>query len=440
MRTGHGFRFAAAVGVLVLVGAACSWAQERGGPGHAGAQPFETTITPASVHSLTRLWTAATGAGVFGSVTVAGGVAYVGADDGFVYGFDANGVTSCGGAPGQVTCAPLWMASVPGSPVYTTAAVANNVVYVAANGRLHAFDATGRTGCSGTPRVCSPLWRSTAGDLGSSPTVDAGSVFLGSATTLYAFDAAGTSGCGGTPKTCAPLWAANAPCSGGYCTPSVANGVVFANSNFDAELSAFDEKGEHGCSGIPRICTPLWTASTGQQSPVHWIVAVANGTALVSQAHTLLAFDSTGTVGCSGIPKRCVPLWTAPVSGLSSPPAIDRGVAVVTTDGGLAAFDAAGSTNCSGSPKTCMPIWTAQYSGYTAPSLANNVVFGASFAAGFPKIDAFDASGATACSGTPKVCLPRWQSTPVEATPAGVSIANGTVYVASTDGLVTAFR
>ena len=72
-----------------------------------------------------------------------------------------------------------------------TPAVANNVVYVAAgdpNGKLYAFDATANTNCSGTPKVCTPLW--TAGLAGSAagagaPTIAYGLVYyVGLSSTL----------------------------------------------------------------------------------------------------------------------------------------------------------------------------------------------------------------------------------------------------------------
>ena len=53
-------------------------------------------------------------------------------------------------------------------------------------------------------------------------------VYAGSNGQLYAFSAAGTTGCSGTPKTCTPLWATGTSTNGAtYASPAVANGMVY---------------------------------------------------------------------------------------------------------------------------------------------------------------------------------------------------------------------
>ena len=79
------------------------------------------------------------------SPAVAGGVVYVGTEsvgeDHNLYAFDAAGSTNCAGTP--KTCTPLWVATM-GSVVYSSPAVAGGVVYVGSeNGLLYAFDAAG---------------------------------------------------------------------------------------------------------------------------------------------------------------------------------------------------------------------------------------------------------------------------------------------------------
>jgi outer membrane protein assembly factor BamB len=54
----------------------------------------------------------------------------------------------------------------------------------------------------------------------------------------------------------------------------VANGVVYVGST-DAKLYAFSAAGTTNCSGVPRSCQPLWTATTA--SYVISSPAVANG-------------------------------------------------------------------------------------------------------------------------------------------------------------------
>jgi len=113
---------------------------------------------------------------------VAGGVAYIGSEDGNLYAFSAAGTTGCSGTP--KTCTPLWTAAgASGAPPLSPApAVANGVVYAGSNGQLYAFSAAGTTGCSGTPKTCTPLWAtgtSTNGATLSSPVVANGMVYEG---------------------------------------------------------------------------------------------------------------------------------------------------------------------------------------------------------------------------------------------------------------------
>jgi outer membrane protein assembly factor BamB len=61
-------------------------------------------------------------------------------------------------------------------------AVANGIVYVGSDDHnLYAFDATGNTNCSGTPKTFTPLWTGgTGGNIFSSPAVSNGMVYVGS--------------------------------------------------------------------------------------------------------------------------------------------------------------------------------------------------------------------------------------------------------------------
>jgi outer membrane protein assembly factor BamB len=68
--------------------------------------------------------------------------------------------------------------------------VANGVVYVGSDDtKLYAFDATGTTNCSGTPKVCSSLWTfPTDAAIQASPAVVNGKVYVNSiAGTMFAF-------------------------------------------------------------------------------------------------------------------------------------------------------------------------------------------------------------------------------------------------------------
>jgi outer membrane protein assembly factor BamB len=256
------------------------------------------------------LWTAATNGYPDSAPAVAGGLVYIGSSNGKLYAFSAAGTTGCSGTP--KACKPVW-AGATGEYVSSSPAVVNGVVYVVAD-KLFAFSAAGTTNCSGTPTVCKPLWTgATPGDVGDgSPTVANGVVYtsgegLGK---LAAFSAAGTTGCSGTPKVCQPLWTSTFPGSTVAGTsPSAANGVVYVGGN-DGKLYAFSAAGTTGCSGTPKACTPLWVGagSWGIDSTA----AVANGLVYVGAANSrLYAFSATGSTGCSGTPKVCKPVWTA---------------------------------------------------------------------------------------------------------------------------------
>ena len=377
--------FVLTVVAVSIVTAGCDWPMFRSDPSHSGFNPIERTIGTTNVNRLTTQWTATAGLPALSSPAVANGVVYV-TSLGELHAFDAAGKTNCSGTP--TSCAPLWNGTIGGnglvSDVVASPAVANGVVYIASNdsgphdsdGKLWAFDAAGKINCSGTPKSCTPLWSATIGPSFSSPTVANGVVYVGSDDgNLYAFDAAGTTNCSGTPKSCAPLWSATTGNSV-ESSPAVASGVVYVGSD-DGNLYAFDAAGTTNCSGSPKSCAPLWraTAPTSFSSP-----AVVNGIVYVGAGdHKLYAFDAAGTTNCSGSPKSCTPLWSATTGDyVFSSPAVANGVVYVgSEDRKLYAFDAAGTINCSGSPKSCTALWSATTGNtvYSSPAVANGVVY-----------------------------------------------------------------
>jgi outer membrane protein assembly factor BamB len=436
--------------VLVISAAGCDWPMFLFGPNHSGFNNLETRINTTNVSSLTQLFTAAplNGALTSFSPAVANGEVYVGTSSGLnLVAFDATGAANCSGSP--KTCSPLWTGEDGGIPPnfgteFSSPAVANGVVYIGSlDGNLDAFDAKGLGSpqCSSSPLVCSPLWTGATGSsVDSSPTVVNGVVYVASNDqNLYAFDAAGNTNCSGGPptKTCNPLWTAPIGAST-ISSAAVANSVVYIGSE-DHNLYAFDAAGNTNCSGSPKTCTPLWTAPTGgnvDSSP-----AVVNGVVYVgADDHNLHAFDAAGNTNCSGSPKTCAPLWTAPIGGIGVvfwSPAVANGVVYVSSDEtkNLYAFDAAGNTNCSGTPKTCSPLWTAPNVGGLSPAVANGVLY---VGASDTKVEAFDAAGSINCSGTPKTCNPLWISPVLATVPPSVAVANGRVY-AGTSAVLYAF-
>jgi outer membrane protein assembly factor BamB len=258
-----------------------NWAKFHFGLTNSGDNPYENVIGPANVAKLNTAWTGATGGNNVSSPAVANGVVYIGSAGGNLYAFSAAGTTGCSGTP--KTCSPLWAGTT--GPSSSAPAVANGVVYVGSDDhKLYAFPAAGTTGCSGTPKTCQPLWTgATTNNIDSSPAVANGIVYIGSDDgKLYAFPAAGTTGCSGTPKTCKPLWTAAS--GNATSSPAVANGVVYVGSSADNKLHAFSAAGTTGCSGTPKTCNPLWTGTTTTGSIIGSSPAVANGVVYVGSS------------------------------------------------------------------------------------------------------------------------------------------------------------
>jgi outer membrane protein assembly factor BamB len=323
----------------------------------------------------------------------------------------------------------------------TEPTVANGVVYAGFYGYLAAFDAGGSKGCTGSPRRCTPMWRyptDLSAPITSTPAIRDGVVYLATAGTLYAFDATGGDSCSGTPKTCSPLWTATG--AFGRSSVAVSGGTVFVGT-YDGRLEAFDAAGQQGCAGVPKTCVPVWTGAAGPR--VDAAPAVANGKVFVGSTDgKLYVFDATGKSGCSGVPKSCAAIWTAATSGsVTAAPAIAGGsVYVGSHNHRLYAFDANGTTGCSGTPRSCAPLSMADIGASitASPSVAKTTVY----VNGPDTMFAYDASGTTQCTGTPKMCTPLWKT--AAAAPGYINgrsptIANGVVYVDSVMNDLVAF-
>ncbi len=166
-----------------------------------------------------------------GAPTVSNGVVYYESATN-LYAFDADGGTNCSGSP--TTCHPLWTAAFCGAFV-PSLAVANGILYASSGVQraLVAFDANGVTNCSGTPKVCTSLWTYDVWKSASPPSVANGLVFIGlfnGGPGVQAFDVGGATNCSGTPKVCNPLWTGPTtnPVTG---PPAIANGKIYATDN-----------------------------------------------------------------------------------------------------------------------------------------------------------------------------------------------------------------
>jgi hypothetical protein len=264
---------------------------------------------------------------------------------------------------------------------------------------------------------------------------------------LGAYDAAGSQGCAGSPKVCGPLW--TAPIPSGQ-PPAVAGGVVYVAGGGDSwtvfgRVFAVDAAGEVNCSGTPRTCAPLWTAPT----PGGWLspATVAGGRVYVSgsesSANVLYAFDAAGNQGCAGTPKVCTPLWTADggppsVGGstqLGRTPAVANGrVYVLGEDKKVHVYDAAGTQGCSGTPVKCVELFTIDLPLGAAeiPIVVQNRLYQSERDVG---THVFDAAGSAGCAGTPTSCSPLW--TYPDAVVSAVS--GGVAYASGSNGRLLAF-
>jgi outer membrane protein assembly factor BamB len=459
----HATRTIVALVLGALVASSCAWPMFRSGAARTGENRLERTISADNVAGLRKAWTDTTNAPVTSPVVSGSGVSYVAAS-GTLFAFDAAGKTGCSGTP--KTCVPLWTGATGGS-FESYVAVANGVVLVATGNtvvgtstRVVAFDAKGQAGCTGTPKTCVPLWTGTASCeagasaclLLSAPVVAGGAVYVGvtSAGTcclasVQAFDAVGSVGCSGNPKTCTPLRKYVVDCQAAFtCQVSpaaVARGVVYVGSESDqqdfgnrGDLFAFDATGSVGCSGSPVTCTPLWTAPT---EGVRGSPAVANGKVYVTDSSfpipdngsptgSVRAFDAAGVTGCSGTPKTCAALWSVTLGPIFGSPAVARGsVYVGALNGNLHVLNAA----------TGAKRWTG-ITGHGvdwSPTIANDVVYVASNGSMF----AFHADGTKSCSGSPKSCTPlrTVASGPESSIGHEIAVVNGTVYVGGSDAL-----
>jgi outer membrane protein assembly factor BamB len=392
---------------LAFATAGCNadWAQLGFDPGHSGGSS-DTSLSTAALAHVNQRWTVPTG-GLFGFTSdpvIAGGVTYWSL--GYLTAWDRTG-NETWFTPNQ------YIAGVP--------AIQGGNVYAAdLSGSLDVYDAAGNTNCGGgTPKSCSPLWTATlpatSGLVTSAVVVAGGTVYgTNSDSKIWAVDAAGTRNCSGTPKTCTPLWTASTGTSGGDV--AVADGRLYVVSS--SGLQVFDAFGVQGCSGTPVVCTPLWSSTDFATTPLR--PTVANGTVYVAGADgRISAFDATGTQNCGGVPKTCTHLWRTQALGLGAATVAGGTLYAGSNDGNLYAFDAASTQQCAGSPKVCAPLWHASADtslGQAPPTVANGVVYAGTGGTLSPspqtyKVYAFDANGSTDCSGVPNVCSPLWSRT-----------------------------
>jgi outer membrane protein assembly factor BamB len=151
-----------------------------------------------------------------------------------------------------------------------------------------------------------PLWTAALTSTDTpTPSIDGAHVYVTDGATVKAFDLA----------TGALEWTAPLPATGSDDAPAIGGGRVFVRTAnkivaIDATTGAVDWTGTLGTLG---------TTAAGLGSP-----SVAGDIVYVgSQDGNLLAFDATGSRGCSGTPVVCTPMSTSSIGG---PPGASRPV------------------------------------------------------------------------------------------------------------------
>jgi outer membrane protein assembly factor BamB len=347
-------------------------------------------------------------------------------------------------------------------------------------GNVFAYDAAGITNCSGSPKVCQPLWRAPMSSfVDNAAMISNGVVYYGDGKgELAAFNEQGCGGTSGTTPVCDPIWTGHTPVQTAadgspiyhaiHGSPTYYKGRVLVGAD-DGNVYAFDAKGD-GCqtptTGTTKVCQPLWVAQTGAPSGISATPAVATNGALfvATLANAAFAFDANGVTNCSGTPLVCSPLWTAPAAagapeGSYASPAVFKDHVFFTKPHQVFAYDANGVQGCTTTPpsttKTCSALWHTDYVTYpvpipfppvyySSPTITNNVLY---IGAPDGSVYAYDATGTQNCSTTTNSCSPLkyWTigtidpsappQTPPLASPVWSSptIANGRLYIGSSD-------
>ena len=231
-----------------------------------------------------------------GFVSVVNGIAYVANSGLQINAYDATGTTNCSGTP--KVCSQLWQYT-PDYPLTNQEpdypVIGGNRLYIQAatpfrqlpaHQNVEVFDALGSTNCSleVTMKVCTPLWTTTDTTGAFAPAAVANSsMYVGGENGLDAYDASGVTGCAGSPTACAPLWT-SALTEAAEQPLAVANGLLFGTDG--THVFALDAAGHNNCSG--GVCAALWSATPG--ATVYSGPVVANGLVYVSVGNKLVAY------------------------------------------------------------------------------------------------------------------------------------------------------
>jgi phospholipase C len=369
-----------------------SWPMAGNTLTRASFNPWENTLDPTTVATLSSIGTFQAGGALGASPIVIGNSTYVGGSEGVLYALHGCPVGSC-----QLTWRGTVGGHITGAPTFSAA-----TVYVgSSNGSLEAFSAA----CGSRGDSCSPVWSaSVGGSVSSSVAVAGGVVFVtASDGSLYAFAA---SGCGA--PTCAPLWV-TPTVSAVFSSPAVAGGVVYVGST-DGSLYAFAQS-----SGAL-----VWKGATGG-AIVSTPVVVGHTVYIGSKDGRFYAFATD----CGSGGALCTPSWSVAVGAPieSTPAAAYNEIFVGADDGSIHAWS---TFPCASPP--CSPSWTGQTPAAVRTSLA--VADGVLYASSVDgTLSAFTARGLS----------PIIQVAGSTAPLSSPAVANGGIYVGDGNGVLHIF-
>ena len=414
--------------VVLLVGlAACGWTQPGFDAGHSQTNSFDAALTPTNLSTLEHHTVAVANASIQDAFVVGSLLIVNTATDAIAY--DRLACPRSDSGP----CTPVWtrtgetFKSSDGTSVmfFTTGA--------------HSFEATNLAGTKlwdATIAPSSGLFNPDGFGISNGYLLVPIGEYLGHGSSATTMDVYAVTGCG------APS-----------CPPArqilIGTGTVSfqpwaaAGSNLYAGVGAFDLT----------TGTQLW--SFGGYNGATNAVAARNGLVYVARATTdngTDVFDSSGSNRCSGLPKICQPIRHLPNGQIGA--VGDRRVTSASYSNSSGpeaklAFYPTDATGCTGSPSVCTPLATTGALGTslnTIPRVAatNNVVFATGQVTGpLPvtnySLYAFDAALNQGCSGTPKVCTPRFQFTSTNVSLSAPKIWDGRVYSVGSSGVLHVF-
>ena len=164
--------------------------------------------------------------------------------------FDANGVQGCSGTPR--VCSAKWSTDPASGGLFQIAARGGQL-FRADSDEVSVFDSAGVSGCSGG--ICHATW--TTSQSGPHLTVTATTLVIAGGDAAFGFSVR-PSGCSGTPLVCSPIWRGGYPAGhqSAQMTPTTAGGVAYVPLSDGIATYAVD--GLAGCSaGAPRNCSAL---------------------------------------------------------------------------------------------------------------------------------------------------------------------------------------